>query len=143
MRNNRTPHNGLRVFRVYRDDAYLALLLRVLSTLASSHVAAGVPPVGSAFLESPGQAAALKLTNEIARRAVVIAEPGCGGGGAASSSGSGGEGAGGSGDGGEGGGGSEEEEGEEEAGEQEFEATSGVIVPPACAQGTNVSAFWT
>jgi hypothetical protein len=68
------------VFRVWRDDAYLAALLRVLRTLWGRHVAPGAPPPAAAFLAVPGQAEALARTGELARRAEVVAEPGCGAG---------------------------------------------------------------
>ena len=94
---SRTPHSGLRVFRVFRDDGYLSLLLGALSALAAAAAAARGPPAAAAFLETPGQSEALARTVEIARAAVAVAEAGCGG--------------------------SEE------------------IVPPACLQGSNLSAF--
>jgi hypothetical protein len=67
----------VRVFRVWRDDDYLGALLRVLGVLRARHVAPGAPPAASQFLAAPGQAEALARTAELARRAEVVAEPGC------------------------------------------------------------------
>jgi len=102
----------MRVFRVWRDDGYLSLLLQTLSALATRYVRTGTAPVGSQFLGLTSQTPALAITNEIARSAEVVAEPGC----AAA---------------GRGGGGAEGAGGEELA-----------LTPPACADASNVSAFW-
>ncbi|KAI8470848.1 MAG: hypothetical protein J3K34DRAFT_521030 [Monoraphidium minutum] len=101
---SRTPHNGLRVFRVWRDDAYLASLLAVLSVLLSRHAARGVAPAGGAFASMPCQAPLLARTCELARGAEIVAEPGCGVG----------------------------------VGDDGGAA----LAPPACGDGSNVSAFW-
>lgn len=99
----RTPHNGMRVFRVWRDDVYLSAMLQILSRLATDHVAAGRAPAGAAFASLPGQSQLLSKTNEIARGAEVVAAPGCGGGG---------------------------------------EGDAALVLPPACADGSNAAAFW-
>ena len=64
------------VFRVWRDDAYLTAMLRVLGALLTQHVARGAPPAGAAFASAPGQAALLSRTCEIARCAEAVAAPG-------------------------------------------------------------------
>jgi hypothetical protein len=51
---NRTPSSGMRVFRIWRDDSYLALLLSVLGALLARHVAVSTAPTSSAFLKTDG-----------------------------------------------------------------------------------------
>jgi hypothetical protein len=109
----------MRVFRLWRDDAYIASLLAVLCALRTRHVLTGAAPAGVQFLGSPGQSEALARTVQIARGAAVVAEPGCaaaGGGGGADAEGEGGGGAG--------------------------DAADAILTPPLCADGSNASAFW-
>ncbi|KIY96074.1 hypothetical protein MNEG_11887 [Monoraphidium neglectum] len=121
---SRTAENGLRVFRVWRDDSYLWGLVAILTTLMTHHVAAGKAPTGSQFASMAGQSELLSRTCELAKRAVVIAEPGCGAGGeAAPVTGAGGL--------------KIRIVGEASAG-----PGAAALVPPPCPDGSNTSAFW-
>ena len=69
---SRSATHGVRVFRVARDDAYLRLMLCVLSELWTEHVARRRPPPPDALGRLPQHGELLRRTQAIARAAQVV-----------------------------------------------------------------------
>lgn len=73
---SRCAERGLRVWRLWRDDAWLKSALELLSQLQVQHVARNAAPPANFFSRQPGHAAFLRRTLSIARGAECIADAG-------------------------------------------------------------------
>lgn len=72
----RCAHSGVRVFRLWRDDAYLQTMLQLLSVLQTQHVLQGVQPSAATYKGLPGYQAFLHRTATLARSAECIVAAG-------------------------------------------------------------------
>lgn len=73
---SRSASRGVRLFRVYRDDAYLVSALDLVRELQHAHVARGTPPGADPWATRPGYGDFVRHTVEVARGATVVLETG-------------------------------------------------------------------
>lgn len=73
MHGGRCPETGVRVYRLWRDDAYLRTTLQLLSVLQQQHVLPGVAPKADTYSKMPGYKDFLQRTVALARSAVCVA----------------------------------------------------------------------
>lgn len=66
----------MRVFRLWRDDAYLETMLQLLAVLQTQAVAPGVAPSAQLFASLPGYRPFLQRTVTLARGAACVAAAG-------------------------------------------------------------------
>lgn len=69
---HRSATKGVRVFRMYRDDPYLATMLSLVSRFHTSHVLQHKPPPVNMFSTDPTYIQFLYRTLQLARRAKEI-----------------------------------------------------------------------
>ncbi len=70
---SRSASKGIRLYRVFRDDAYLQVMLAYVRQLYEGHVLKGVAPPKDAFFTESGYRHLLSSTAAIARQAELIA----------------------------------------------------------------------
>lgn len=70
----RCAQTGVRVFRMWRDDAYLRTMLQLLQVLQTECVIPQIQPRADIYSTVPGYKAFLHRTSAIARSAVCVAE---------------------------------------------------------------------
>ncbi|KXZ40977.1 hypothetical protein GPECTOR_1062g341 [Gonium pectorale] len=71
---SRSPGRGVRLFRVFRDDAYMAAMLDIVRELQLGHVAARRPPGPDPWVGRPGYGAFLERTLQLAAEAGAVLE---------------------------------------------------------------------
>eukprot|EP00878_Enallax_costatus_P026412 GHUV01028344.1.p4 GENE.GHUV01028344.1~~GHUV01028344.1.p4 ORF type:complete len:105 (+),score=10.90 GHUV01028344.1:1395-1709(+) len=69
----RCPETNVRVFRMWRDDAYLQTMMQILKVLQTECVIPQIRPSADLYSKVPGYKAFLHRTSAVARSAVCIA----------------------------------------------------------------------